>query len=70
MERRIKGLMVGGLIGAFLGVITAWFLLPKSLNDDVREGPAVNRIRLRDLVRLGLSILGMVRQIADLRRRS
>ncbi len=70
MERRIKGLMVGGLIGAFLGMTTAWFLLPKSLNDDVREGSAVNRIRLPDLVRLGLSILGIVRQIADLRRRS
>jgi hypothetical protein len=73
MEGRTKGLIIGGVIGAILGVASAWILLNRPSGDDA-EGPgekvpATADIRWRDLLKVSLSGLTLVRQIAELGRR-
>ena len=56
-----KVLLIGGLIGAFTGLGAAYLIISKSQEHD--EPP---KIRAGDGVRLGLLLLGLVRQIGEL----
>jgi len=56
-----KVLIVGGLIGALTGLGAAYLIISKSQEHD--EPP---RIGAGDGVRLGLLLLGLVRQIGEL----
>lgn len=74
MEGRTKSLIIGGVIGAILGVASAWILLNRPSGGG-EEGtgekmPASANIRWQDLIKVSLSGLTLVRQIADLDQRS
>ncbi|HLF36457.1 MAG TPA: hypothetical protein VI520_00835 [Anaerolineales bacterium] len=56
-----KVLLIGGLIGAFTGLGAAYLIISKSQEHD--EPP---KIGAGDGVRLGLLLLGLVRQIGEL----
>jgi hypothetical protein len=56
---------MGGLLGALVGVAAAWIFvrdLPESEGEEV-ELPA---IEAGDSLKIGLTVLGLLRQIADL----
>ncbi len=73
MEGRTKGLIIGGVIGAILGVASAWILLNIPPGDE-EEGTGEKKsiaanVRWRDLAQTSLSVLTLVRQIANLSQR-
>jgi hypothetical protein len=60
-----KYLIVGGLIGAMLGVAAAWMLLRNAPElDEGVEPPGV-----RDLLSLVRGLIDLLRQVVDLRER-
>ncbi|MEA3345411.1 MAG: hypothetical protein U9Q78_04090 [Chloroflexota bacterium] len=60
MKRRARTLLIGGLSGALVGLIGAWLYLQNTQDE--------NRSKLVDLFRLGISIVGVLRQVASLGR--
>ena len=58
---KAKVLLMGGLVGALTGLGAAYVIISKSQNHD--EPP---KIGAGDGVRLGLLLLGLVRQIGEL----
>ena len=65
MKGRARVLLIGGLSGALVGLIGAWLYL-RSVQSVRRSDPALPAPA--QLVRLGLSIVGVLRQIAALDR--
>lgn len=76
MGSRTRALIIGGVAGAALGVAAAWLFL-HSVEEEKEvlavEGAGEEVVALRSIgagqvVRLGVSILGVLRQIVDLGR--
>jgi hypothetical protein len=75
MGSRTRTLIIGGLAGAALGVAAVWLFM-RSVEEDealaieeAGEGAVAPRtIGVGQVVRLGVSILGVLRQIVDLGR--
>jgi hypothetical protein len=76
MGSRMRALILGGVAGAALGVAAAWLFL-RSVEEEkdvlavegAGEGAVAPRsIGAGQVVRLGVSILGVLRQIVDLGR--
>jgi hypothetical protein len=65
MRDRGRALLIGGLTGALLGLVGAWLYLRSAhtirRSDRPLPAPA-------DLIKLGLAILGILRQISVLGR--
>ncbi len=66
MNARSKALIAGGVIGALAGVLAAWLYVRDMPEEEGRE-PASPRIAPGDVLKLGLGVLGLLRQIAGLR---
>ncbi len=62
MEKKQQRLVYGVVIGALFGLILAWI----ATNRDGPEESAVNRLRPGDWVKLGISLLGVARQMSEL----
>ena len=58
---RLKTLLTGGLIGALTGLTAAYMLIQRS--EETQEPP---RIGAGQGVRLGLLVLGLLRQVGEL----
>jgi hypothetical protein len=76
MSSRTKALIIGSVAGAALGVAAAWLFM-RSVEEEAEElaiegavegGVAPRAIGVGQVVRLGVSILGVLRQIVDLGR--
>jgi hypothetical protein len=74
MGSRTKALIIGGVAGAALGVAAVWLFM-RSVEEEALameeagEGAVAPRsIGVGPMVRLGVSILGVLRQIVDLGR--
>lgn len=65
MKGRARVLLIGGLSGALVGLIGAWLYL-RSAQSNRRSDAAPPSSA--ELVRLGFSIVGVLRQIAALGR--
>ncbi|MFZ5917964.1 MAG: hypothetical protein ACOYZ7_13565 [Chloroflexota bacterium] len=63
MNSRNKALVVGGVLGALVGLLAAWILV-RDL--DAEEEAALPEIAAGDSLKIGLTVLGLLRQIADL----
>jgi len=74
MGSRTRALIIGGLAGAALGVAAAWLFM-RSIEEEAlaieetgEEAVAPRAIGAGQMMRLGVSILGVLRQIVDLGR--
>jgi hypothetical protein len=74
MGSRMRALIIGGVAGAALGVAAAWLFM-RSVEEEALaieeagEGEVAPRtIGVGPVMRLGVSILGVLRQIVDLGR--
>jgi hypothetical protein len=75
MGSRTKALIIGSVAGAALGVAAAWLFM-RAVEEEEElaiEGAAEGAVAPRSIgvgpvVRLGISILGVLRQIVDLGR--
>ena len=75
MGSRMRALIIGGVAGAALGVAAAWLFI-RSVEEEealaiaeAGEGAVAPRtVGVGPLVRIGISILGVLRQIVDLGR--
>ena len=75
MGSRTLVLVIGGVAGAALGVAAAWLFMRSVEEEETLaiEGAAEGAVASRSIgagsvVRLGISILGVLRQIVDLGR--
>ena len=66
MSARNKAFMVGGVIGALLGLLAAWIYL-RDLPEEEEQETQLPAIAPGDALKLGLTVLGLLRQIAGLR---
>lgn len=71
MNNRTKIFVFGGLAGVFLGLLAAWLYVreAESAGVDLAEESGAE-ITPRHGLQIGLGILGVLRQIADLRQES
>jgi hypothetical protein len=77
MSSRTRALIIGSVVGAALGVAAAWLFI-RSVEEEEEEALAMEgavegavaprTIGVGQVVRLGVSILGVLRQIVDLGR--
>ena len=65
---RPRALMIGGIIGAVLGVLSAYFYL-RAAEDSHDPGEAPTAPEPRDAARLGVALLAIMRTIAEWGRR-
>lgn len=61
---RTRTLLTGGIVGSLLG-ITAAYLYVRAVEESSEDGEP-RHLPTRDAVRLGMSLLAMVRQIAEM----
>lgn len=69
---RSKGLIIGAVAGALVGLLVAWVILEDTLSQGESPAGATlgrRKVRSRDVVRLATSAATLIRQIADLRAR-
>lgn len=66
MNARSKALVVGGVIGALMGLLAAWIYVRDLPEEEGRE-ITLPRLVPGDALKLGLGALGLLRQIAGLR---
>jgi hypothetical protein len=72
VKSRSSGLLIGGIVGALLGLTVAWILLDdEGDGEEVGPGGGAPRARLRpgDAINLTVGAIGVIRQIAALRQR-
>ena len=71
MKPRATGMLIGGIVGALLGLLVAWILLDnEGMRTEVGPGKApARKIRPGDTVSLLMAAAGVVRQIASMRQR-
>ncbi len=60
MDRQTKGLIVGGLLGALLGMLAAWLYM----RTEAQRGPKA--VPPGRVLRLGLAIMEALHQVATL----
>jgi len=65
MTARNKALVVGGVIGALLGLLAAWIYI-RDLPEEEGQETALPKVAPSDTLKLGLGIMTLLRQIADL----
>jgi hypothetical protein len=65
MSARNKAFMVGGVIGALLGLLAAWIYV-RDLPEAEEQEAQLPAITPGDALKLGLTMLGLLRQIAGL----
>jgi len=63
MNSRNKTLIIGGLVGSALGVLAAWLFVRAAREDEAKPPEAVPPGKM---VKLGLSIMEVLRQVAAL----
>ncbi|MCD6553265.1 MAG: hypothetical protein DRI52_08300 [Chloroflexi bacterium] len=72
MSTRTKIFVVGGLAGTLLGLLAAWLYVREAesagVNLDVESGAEVISITPRTGLQVGLGVLGVLRQVANLGR--
>jgi len=66
MNARNKALIVGGMIGALIGLLAAWIYV-RDLPEEEGQEPTLPAIAPGETLKLGLGILALLRQIAGLR---
>jgi len=64
-----RAIVLGGLIGGLIGVAATWLYLRWASEEAEGERLPGEGTRLRDVARLGWSILGVLRQIAAMKRK-
>ena len=72
MDRRTKGLLIGGVAGALLGVLTAWIIVGDSSHGGDTPAGAIEgfkKIQPGDVLKLLTASAVVIRQVADLRAR-
>jgi hypothetical protein len=65
---RARVLIIGGVLGTILGIVSA-FLYLRAAEESAAEDGAINAPAPQDAVKLGLSLLGIIRAITDWARR-
>jgi len=65
MNSRSKTLIIGGLVGGAMGALAAWLYMRTAREDDA----AVQAVPTGKMVRLGLSIMEVLRQVTTLGER-
>jgi hypothetical protein len=75
MDSRTRALIIGGLAGAALGVAAVWLFIRSVEEEEAlaievggEEAAAPRTVGVGQVVRLGVSVLGVLRQIVDLGR--
>ena len=63
MNSRNKTLIIGGLVGSALGILAAWLYVRTAREDEAKPSEAVPPGKM---VKLGLSIMEVLRQITAL----
>jgi len=66
MNARNRAFIVGGTIGALLGVLAAWIYVRDLPLEEAQEAQ-LPAMAPSDALKLGLTVLGLLRQIAGLR---
>jgi hypothetical protein len=66
MNARSKALIAGGAIGALVGLLAAWIYV-RDLAEEGEQESQVPGIAPGEALKLGLTTLGLLRQIAGLR---
>jgi hypothetical protein len=61
---RTRTLMAGGIIGALLGLLSA-YLYVRAADDSLETGEAPEGPQARDAAKLGVAVLAIVRTIAE-----
>lgn len=61
MDWRVKALIIGGLAGALLGVGAAYLYV-----SSVKESGEAPRVSPREAVTIGVTVVGLLRQIANM----
>lgn len=69
VSSRNRTIVLGGLIGSLMGMAATWLYLRWASEAAEGEVPPGKGIRLHDMMRLSWSILGVLRQIAAMRRK-
>jgi len=63
MNSRNKTLIIGGLLGSALGILAAWLYMRTAREDEAKPSEAVPPGKM---VKLGLSIMEVLRQVTTL----
>jgi hypothetical protein len=66
MKVQNKALIVGGAIGALVGLLAAWIYV-RDLTEEESQESAAPEVTPGDALKVGLSVLGLLRLIAGLR---
>ena len=66
MKAYNKALIVGGAIGALVGLLAAWIYV-RDLTEEEGQESAVPEVAPGDALKVSLSVLGLLRLIAGLR---
>jgi hypothetical protein len=66
MKAHNKALIVGGAIGALVGLLAAWIYVRDLMEEEGQES-AAPEVTPGDALKVGLSVLGLLRLIAGLR---
>jgi hypothetical protein len=61
---RTRTLMAGGIIGALLGLLSA-YLYVRAADDSLEPGEAPEGPQARDAAKLGVALLAIVRTVAE-----
>jgi len=67
MNVRSKALIAGGAIGALVGLLAAWIYVRDLADEGGQEAQQSPGVAPGDALKLGLTVLGLLRQIAGLR---
>ena len=65
MNARNKALIVGGAIGALVGLLAAWIYV-RDLRAEEGQESALPGVAPGEALKIGLGVLGLLRQVAGL----
>lgn len=72
MRTRTTGVLIGGLVGALLGALAAWIILEEKEGVEAGpagRGPGRRELGPSDILKVLMSAVALVQQIAKLRQR-